>query len=297
MNNRREGLLSVHTSVLIFGLTALFSKIISLSAIEITLLRSIFAVLIIAIYIIYLNESLLLKRPRDYVIALILGAFLASHWVTYFHSMQVSSVAIGIISLYSYPVITVFLEPLFDGERPHTKDIISGMAVLVGIYLLVPEFNLDNQSTQGVLWGVLSAFLFAMRNIIHRRYFNMYPARHALMYQGLFVIVLLLPFSFEVMTQVSQEQWIMLIILGVFFTALPHTLFANSLLHLKAKTVGLIGSMQVVYGTVFALIFLAEMPTWSTLVGGVIVVAAAIYETLSTIKQNPSKTTKQTADS
>lgn len=286
MNSHREGLLSVHSSVLIFGLTALFAKIISLSAIEITLLRSIFAVLAIAIYIKYLNESLLLKRPKDYFIAFILGAFLASHWVTYFHSMQVSSVAIGIISLYSYPVITVFLEPLFHGERPHTKDIITGMAVLFGIYLLVPEFNLDNQSTQGVLWGVLSAFLFAMRNIVHRRYFNTYPARHALMYQGLFVIALLIPFSFEVVTQVSQEQWILLIILGIFFTALPHTLFANSLLHLKAKTVGLIGSMHVVYGTVFALIFLAEIPTWSTLVGGAIVIAAAIYETLSTIKQN-----------
>lgn len=288
MNSHREGLLSVHTSIVIFGLTALFSKLISLSAIEITLLRSIFAVIAIALYIKYLNESFLLKRPLDYFIALILGFFLATHWVTYFHAMQVSSVAIGIISLYSYPVITVFLEPLFHGERPHTKDIISGMAVLFGIYLLVPEFTLDNQSTQGVLWGVLSAFLFAMRNIIHRRYFNTYPARHALMYQGLFVIALLIPFSFEIVTHVSQHQWLQLIVLGIIFTALPHTLFANSLLHLKAKTVGLIASMQVVYGTIFAYMFLTEIPTWSTLVGGAIVIVAASYETLSTLKQNPS---------
>ncbi|MCP4076661.1 MAG: hypothetical protein GY744_10810 [Gammaproteobacteria bacterium] len=34
---------------------------------------------------------------------------------------------------------------------------------------------------------------------------------------------------------VSQQQWLLLILLGVFFTALPHTLFACSLLHLKAK--------------------------------------------------------------
>ena len=285
MNSHREGLLSVHTSVLIFGLTALFSKLISLSAVEITLLRSIFAVLVIALYIKYLKESLLLKHRNDYLIALLLGTFLCIHWVTYFHSMQISSVAIGIISLYTYPVITVFLEPLFHGEKPHVKDIISAIVVLFGIYLLVPELTIDNQTTQGVLWGVFSAFLFAMRNIIHRRHFKAYPARHALLYQGLFVILLLLPFTGSIVMEVNQQQWLLLILLGIFFTALPHTLFANSLLHLKAKTVGLIGCMQVVYGTLFAALFLAELPDLKTVSGGLIVISAAAYETISTVKQ------------
>ena len=289
MNSHREGLLSVHSSVLIFGLTALFSKLISLSAIEITFLRSIFAVLTIAIFIKFIKESLLLKHRKDYLIALLLGSLLCIHWVTYFHSMQISSIAIGIISLYTYPVITVFLEPLFHGEKPHVKDIISAIVVLFGIYLLVPELTIDNKTTQGVLWGVLSAFLFALRNIIQRRHFNAYPARHALLYQGAFVVLLLLPFSAKVIVEVNQQQWLLLILLGIFFTALPHTLFANSLLHLKAKTVGLIACMQVVYGTLFAALFLAELPDWKTVVGGVIVVSAAAYETISTVKQKSVK--------
>ncbi|MDH5392974.1 MAG: DMT family transporter [Gammaproteobacteria bacterium] len=285
MKQHREGLLSVHSAVLIFGLTALFSKLISLSAIEITLLRSIFAIAAIAIYIKYLNESLLLASRRDYLVAIVLGFFLATHWVTYFHAMQVSSIAVGIIALYTYPVITVFLEPLFHGERPHIKDIISATVVLLGIYLLVPEFSINNQTTQGVLWGVLSAFLFAIRNIIHGRYFNAYPARQALFYQTLVVILLLLPFAGDVMVDVSQAQWLQLLILGVFFTALPHTLFAHSLLHLKAKTASLVGCMQVVYGSLFAALFLAELPDWKTIAGGLIVISAAAYETLTSGQQ------------
>lgn len=285
MNSHREGLLSVHASVLIFGLTALFSKLIILNAIEITLIRSIFAALAIALYIIFLKESLLLTNRRDYLIAMLLGLFLGTHWITYFHSMQVSSISIGIIALYTYPVITVFLEPFFHGEQPHIKDVISALAVLFGIYLLVPEFTINNQTTQGVFWGILSAFLFALRNIIHGRYFKKYPARHALFYQTLFIILLLLPFSGHVIFEVSQQQWLQLILLGVFFTALPHTLFANSLLHLKAKTVGLIGCMQVLYGTLFAAIFLTELPDWKTIAGGMIVISAAAYETVTTAKQ------------
>lgn len=286
MTSHREGLLSVHASVFIFGLTALFAKLISLSAIEITLLRSIFAALSIAFYIIFLKESLRLANRRDYLIAMLLGLFLGTHWVTYFHAMQVSSIAIGIIALYTYPVITVFIEPFFHGERPHIKDIISALVVLFGIYLLVPEFSINNQTAQGVFWGVLSAFLFAMRNIIHGRYFKAYPARHALFYQTLFIIFLLLPFSGHIIIEVNSQQWLQLILLGIFFTALPHTLFANSLLHLKAKTVGLIGCMQVLYGTLFAAIFLAELPDWKTIAGGLIVISAAAYETITTAKKN-----------
>ena len=199
--------------------------------------------------------------------------------------MQVSSIAIGIIALYTYPVITVFLDPFFHGEKPHIKDIISAIVVLFGIYLLVPEFSVNNQTRLGILWGVLSAFLFAMRNIIQGRYFKSYPARHALFYQTLVVIVLLLPFSAAVIPVVSQTQWLQLIILGIFFTALPHTLFANSLLHLKAKTASLVGCMQVVYGTLFAAIFLAELPDWKTVTGGLIVISAAAYETISSGKK------------
>ncbi len=76
--NHKEGLLSVHAAVLIFGLTALFAKLISLSAIKITLLRSIFAALAIALYIFWQRENLYLKRQRDYFIVLVLGFFLCS---------------------------------------------------------------------------------------------------------------------------------------------------------------------------------------------------------------------------
>ena len=285
MKNHTEGLLSVHSAVLIFGLTALFSKLITLSAIEITLLRSVFAVIAIGIYIKYLNESLKLNNKRDYLIAMLLGFLLAIHWVTYFHAMQVSSIAIGIISLYTFPVITVFLEPFFHGERPHIKDILSAIVVLFGIYLLVPEFSIDNQTAIGVFWGVLSAFMFAMRNIIHGRYFRAYPARHALFYQTIAVIVLLTPFSAQVIPEVSQTQWLQLVALGIFFTAVPHTLFAHSLLHLKAKTVSLVACIQVVYGTIFAALFLTEIPEWSTIAGGLIVISAAVYETMTSHKQ------------
>jgi drug/metabolite transporter (DMT)-like permease len=278
MTGSFKGLIAVHSAVLVFGLTALFSKIISLTALEITLLRSIFAALIIFLIFSWQKNSLRLLNRKDYSIVIILGVLLALHWITYFHAMQVSTIAVGVIALYTFPVITVFLEPLFHGEQPHIKDIVSAIVVLFGIYLLVPEFSLSNETTQGILWGVLSALLFSLRNIVQGHYFKGYTAKHSLFYQTLVTFVVLLPFSFESIPQVTQLQWGQLLVLGIFFTALPHTLFAFSLLNLKAKTVSLIACVQVVYATLFATLILNEWPQFSTLVGGLIVVSAAMYE-------------------
>ena len=284
MTDSSKGLLSVHSAVLIFGLTALFSKLITLTALEITLLRSIFAVLIIFVIFIWQKKFLRLANLKDYGLVFLLGVLLALHWVTYFHAMQVSSIAVGVIALYTFPIITVFLEPLFHGEQPHIKDVISALIVLFGIYLLVPEFSLNNEATQGILWGVLSALFFSLRNVIQGHYFKGYTARHSLFYQTLVTFIVLLPFSFDVIPEVTHIQWGQLLVLGFFFTALPHTLFAFSLLNLKAKTVSLIACVQVVYATIFAALLLNEWPQISTVIGGLIVVSAAMYESYTTGK-------------
>ncbi len=278
MTNSLKGLVAVHSAVLIFGLTALFSKIITLSALEITLLRSIFAATMIFSIIMWQRKSIKLSNIKDYSIGILLGVLLALHWVTYFHAMQVSSIAVGVIALYTFPIITVFLEPLFHGEQPHIKDIVSALAVLFGIYLLVPEFSISNETTQGILWGVLSALFFALRNIVQGHYFKGYSAKHSLFYQTLVTFIVLLPFSFEVIPTVTETQWGQLLILGVFFTAVPHTLFAFSLLNLKAKTVSLVACVQVVYATIFAALILQEWVELTTILGGLIVVSAAMYE-------------------
>ena len=280
MQHSREGLLAVHAAVLIFGFTALFSKLLALPALDITFYRSIFAFIAIAIYMAYKKQSYSLNRSQDYFMAASLGVLLATHWVSYFYAMQVSSIAVGVIALYTYPVITVFLEPFFHGEKPHVIDVVTSFAVLFGIYLIVPEFSLDNNTMLGVLSGVFSALMMSLRNIMHRHYFSTYPASQALLYQTVVVVLTLFAFTEMQVSVIEGEQWWLLVLLGIAFTALPHTLFAHSLLHLKAKTVSLIACVQVVYAAVFAAIFLGELISLNVIIGGFIVVSAAMFESL-----------------
>lgn len=285
----REGLLAVHGAIVLLGVTALFSKWIALPALDITLLRSVFAALALALFLLATRSPLGLGRRRDYGMAALLGVLLALHWTTYFHAMQVSTVAVGIIALHTFPVITVFLEPLFHGERLQRRDLGAALLVLTGVYLLVPDFDFDSAALHGVFWGVLSAFLYALRNVLQRHYFHATPASHSLLYQSLAVALVLLPFAGGRVGQVEAGQWLQLLALGVLFTALPHTLFAHSLRFLRAKTASLVACLQVVYASVFAALLLGEVPGLTTLVGGVLVIGASVYESYGVGRPAPAR--------
>jgi drug/metabolite transporter (DMT)-like permease len=273
---------------MLLGGTALFSKLLPLSALDITFGRSITAFGMLFIFIKLTGESLKLNSIRDYVIGTCLGIIMAVHWLTYFASMQYASVSVGIIALFTFPVITVLLEPFFEKIAIAWQDVASAFVVLTGIWLIVPTASLSNDVTMGVVIGVFSAFLYAVRNLMHRKYFSHYSGAKAMAYQILVICPCLILFVSDDLVTMSIDTALMLLLLGTVFTALPHAIVATALKHLRAKTFSLVACMQPFYGVVFAIILLNETPTWQTLVGGLLVISAAVYETINTQRTSRS---------
>ncbi|WP_300480423.1 DMT family transporter [Shewanella sp.] len=278
-STKPSGLIELHLAVLLFGGTALFSKLIPLSALDITFLRCIVAATVLGLLVKLSRRRLTLASKQDYLVAIGLGVIVSLHWVTYFAAMQLSSVAIGMIAFFTYPVMTVIAEPLLTGSKIKLLDMISGVLVLIGVILLIPEANLGNDTTLGIAIGIVSAILFTARNLLHKRYFSQYSGPHAMFYQTLVAVVFLLPWHQTELNSISLEVWGLIILLGVAFTAAPHALFTSALRQLSAKTVGLVSCLQPFYGAMLALIILGEELNLNTLIGGTIIVATAIFET------------------
>jgi len=279
ISQKSKGLLSVHAAGLLFGGTSLFSKTIALNAIDMTAIRSLIAATVILALLLARKHVLKLATRQHAMLMLITGILLGLHWVTYFHAMQISSIAIGMIALFTYPMITIFIEPLMHGAKPHRADIMCGMVVLLGVFLMVPSFSFASSTTLGVLWGVLSALLFSVRNVIQRHYLASYTGEVSTLYQGTVVAVMLFFFVDQVPSLTNINLWLQLIVLGAFFTALPHALFTSGLRYLNAKTVSLVACLQPVYGTLFAFWLLHEQPNLNTMIGGALIVLAAAWET------------------
>ncbi len=281
MNDQKQSLIYLHIAIVLFGGTALFPKLIALSALDITVYRTAIAAVALFILLSLQKKKINLVKSKDYVIACVLGIVVGIHWVTYFASMQMAGVTIGIISLFTYPVITVFIEPLFSKKRLKLKDVITALIVVLGIFLLIPEISLGNQVTLGIITGVFSAFLFSLRNILHRSYFSHYSGSHAMLYQTVIACLMLCLFVEVPPLAVSKNDWLLIFLVGIVFTATPHALFASSLRHLSATTAGLISCLQPLYASVLAFLLLQERPQLMTIIGGLLVVSAAVFETWS----------------
>ncbi|MGB0938658.1 MAG: DMT family transporter [Colwellia sp.] len=290
MKAEKQGLIYLHIAVFLFGGTALFSQLITLSALDITVYRAAVAAVFLFGLLLVQKKKIRLNHKKDYGIAILLGVIMGVHWVTYFAGMQMAGVTIGVISFFTYPVITVFIEPLFNKSTPQLKDILSACVVIIGIFLLVPEVNLGNQVTLGIVTGVSSAFLFAIRNTLHKKYFNHYSGPHAIMHQSFIAFLVLCLFIDAPISEVSNLNWGLIVVAGIIFTALPHALFASSLQSLSATTAGLISCLQPLYGGLLAYLLLNENVSLYTLVGGILVVSAAFFETWSVSAKKNIKT-------
>ncbi len=219
-----------------------------------------------------------LVGAREYGHAAAQGTLLALHWVTYFESIRVAGVAVGVISLFTYPIFTVLLEPLWSRVRPRAGDLIIAAAVLGGVALLVPTPDIADDTTRGVLVGLVSAVCLALRNIMTRRYLHGRPSLTVMLYQTTTAALVLSPVLFFHHPVPDLKNTGYALVLAVVCTAGGHTLFVKSLGRLGAKSAGIIASMQPLYSIMLAIILLNEIPGTRTIIGGAIILGAVILE-------------------
>lgn len=98
MKPTNKGLLQLNFAVLLTGITTLFPKIILLPAVDIIFMRSLVSAVVLAVIILLTKKSIKLETSKEFYLLLIIGSIMAAHWVTFFQSIQVSSVAIAIIA-------------------------------------------------------------------------------------------------------------------------------------------------------------------------------------------------------
>jgi drug/metabolite transporter (DMT)-like permease len=272
----RRGLAYANVAVLFFGLAGVLGKLSGLPAPVLTFGRVLFAGIVLLGVALLRRLVARPKSSRDGLVLLGQGVLLAVHWTSFFEAINVSNVAVGLISFSSFPLFTAALEPALLGQRPSRIQVAAALLILPGIYLLVPSFNLEDRTTAGVAWGVLSGATFALLSVTNRWLGRRYASLTISLYQDGVACALLLPVLALVPMSVAwtPQALLSLLVVGVVCTALAHTLFIESMRDITAQTASLLVSLEPVWGIAFALLLLGEIPTTQTLLGGAIIVCA-----------------------
>jgi len=287
--NRQRAVFAIHVAAILFGLTGIFGELIQADAMVITAGRASFAVLALLAVMRYLRTSPLLGVSRKNIGVLAMAGFmLAVHWVTFFLAVKISGVAIATLGLASFPAFITLCECIFFKEKISIQEWLVLLMVTLGLVLVTPSFDFQDDATIGLAWAILSGLTFALFTLINRRAASRIPAQQVACWENLFVALMTLPFAFPAITQLDALDWVWVAMLGILCTALSHYLLVSSLMVLKARSAGIVIALEPVYAIFFAAVLFAQYPSIRALFGGALMVGAIVWSGMRQAGKKPA---------
>jgi len=314
---KNESLLQIHSAVLLFGLAGLFGKLLPQGPALIVLGRVAFAAAFLAFLLRRRGLPLLPEGGRELGWMSLQGLLLAFHWVVFFHAIQLSSVALGLCCFATFPVFAALLEPVLLRERFRPAALPPALAAFCGVILVARPPGGELGNLPAVLSGVLAGASFALLSVLNRKLVRrsergtpgVLPAGSGVRQPGdrglpgdtarakpgtafgasssaalslsfrqdLAASLFLLPALWLEPVPPGWRDLGLLILLGVFCTALAHSLFIAGLRRVQARRAALIVCLEPLYGILFAALLLGERPGAPLAAGGILILAAAAW--------------------
>ena len=308
-NPHVSALAAAHGAAVLFGLTGILGALIRFDAVAITAGRAGFAATALLVQRRPLRQGLGSRRAG---IVLASGFLLAVHWITFFMAVKVGGVAVATLGFASFPAFIALLDVVLFRERIGRAEGTMLALVTLGLVLVTPSFDVGDQGTVGLLWGLASGLSFAGLAICNRRGNRGMDAIQVAFWQNFVVALLVLPLLSLGLAppQVAHSQapsswvagagaidwasWFWLAVLGVLCTGLAHTLFVKSLDALNARSAGMIIALEPVYAIACAWWLFGEEPSGRMLAGASLIILATV---LLAMGHTPSAARKRASES
>lgn len=258
--NNIQSYFKLHFIIFIWGFTAVLGALISLEAIPLVWYRLALALPFLLLWIWYRKLSLQVSKKNIIQFATG-GLIIALHWVAFFMAIKVSNVSVALISMSTGAFFTSLLEPLFFKRRINALEVILGVLIVGGLYLI---FKVDTIYLYGILWALLAAFLSAIFSVMNGLFIKNHSGFVLSFYQlffGLIGITVYLAFNGDFTLdffQLTQSDWFYLIILSTICTAYAFAASLDLMKYLSPYTVMLSINLEPVYGILLALLVFGE---------------------------------------
>ena len=288
MTQSTKGIFYLLASALIYSSLSIFIRFLNAAKVEPsaqTLMRYLFAFLIAGIYF-KLSKSKFLFDKKSLLLltlAAIFGYALTNFFFTY--AIIYTQISTAMFIFYSFAILTPVLAFIFLKEKANKFNFISlGLGILSLLLLFQP--NALSTWKLGSLFALLCA-LGQSFYLIARKKLNQYSSQQLMVTNTaagvitmtLFTLWLAPDFFTDKIMTLSLQSWLAALVAGSinFFGWL---LMSKGFQLVKAATGSLVMLVENVFVVFIGYLFLAEIPTLATFLGGLLVIAAAALVTL-----------------
>jgi drug/metabolite transporter (DMT)-like permease len=257
----KKAFLQLHAAIFLAGFTGVLGKLISINESLLVWYRMFFSAIILFLISLFTNKIRRLEFLQS--IQLIgIGAVVALHWVFFYGSIKYSNVSVGLVCLSAVGFFSAFLDPLFTKRRIDPVEVLLGIMVMLGIFLI---FHFDRTYTTGILFGMVSSLLAALFPVLNKKLVGKYNAETITFYEiggGWLLLNLFVPiYLWFIPTKDLVPGWtdfFWLMVLSLLCTVFAFNLSVRSLTRISPFTVNLSFNLEPVYGMLLAFILFKE---------------------------------------
>ncbi len=270
--------LELHLAVFLWGFTAILGDLIQLSALTLVWWR----VMLTSLSLVFFVKVGRIVREvglRRFLLLAGIGVIVALHWVTFYGAIKLANASIALICMATTSLFSSLLEPLIVGRRFVWYELLLGLFILPGIWLIVD--GVDAGMNAGIGVGLLSAALVSIFTSLNKKYIgSSNPARITFIELGA-ATLFLAPFLYSLGGErfwPAPLDWAYLLVLALLCTTLTFFLSLRALSKLSAFASNLTVNLEPVYGIFLAYFLLDDARELSpNFYWGTLLILAAVF--------------------
>lgn len=215
----------------------------------------------------------------------------------YFYTMEMSTLAVASILLYTSPIFILLMARLFFKEELTRRKLFSVFLAITGcVFITGIVGGGQHIGVLTLITGLGSGFCYALYSIFGRVAIARYDSLTVITYTFLFSTLSLLPFSrpaeiYEHMGA-SPELLVYALLLAILSSMIPFVLYTNGLRHMDTSKAGILACIEPVVASLVSILVFHEAFGWTHALGiGLVLTSIAI---LNLGKRREEKTTRET---
>ncbi|NND88760.1 MAG: DMT family transporter [Flavobacteriaceae bacterium] len=257
--------LHLHLIVFIWGFTAVLGALITIDAVPLVWYRMGIASILIGLWLGFRKVPFRVSRTMLLKFFL-MGGVIAMHWLAFFGAIKAGNVSVTLAIMATGAFFTAFLEPIFYRRKVIGYEVLFGLIVMIGLYII---FKVETEYVESILLALLAAFLGALFAVVNGKFVEKHAASVISFYELLFgtlciTVYLWLTDRFtDELFQLVSLDWFYLFILASICTAYAFIASVYVMKWISPYTVMLTINLEPVYGILLALLILGETENMS----------------------------------
>ncbi len=262
--------LKLHIIILLFGFTGILGMLVTLPALDMVFYRTLMAAAGMGAVLVATQENIKVSSA-DFIKLMLTGFIVGAHWLTFFISARVSNVSISLVGFATASLWTAFLEPLVKGYKIRAMEVLFGLTVLMGLYIIYAS---NFGYSEGLILGVLSGLTCAAFSIINSLLVKRVSSRCITFYEMMGACLLTALFfpvyqyfwaNGPLLPMLPQGvDWIYLLILGGLCTVYAYSAAVELMRKVSVFFFQLTLNLEPVYGIVMAVLVFGETEKMNT---------------------------------